>query len=96
MNQITFRVIQELVMIPTFVFVVALIALTGLTWLGSFKSELVALNWKWYIAALFVIWLIADAYNPNDGLSYAFVIIGFIPLFISIFVRKNPTRKVKK
>lgn len=76
-------------------FLCALLTLAvSVTFACAFLKE-VTLNWGKYTVVMIALFLwIDDLVGMHAAMS--FVIIGYIPLFISVFVFKNPIKKITK
>ena len=76
-------------------FLCALITLAiTVTFACAFLKE-VTLNWGKYTLVMVTLFLWFDDLVGMHG-AVSFVIIGYIPLFISVFVFKNPFKKITK
>lgn len=76
-------------------FLCALITLAiTVTFACAFLKE-VTLNWGKYTLVMVTLFLWFDDLVGMYG-AMSFVIIGYIPLFISVFVFKNPVKKITK
>lgn len=76
-------------------FLFAILMMMALVAIACKYMKAVTLNWGKYVLCLVTMFLWFDDLIGSMG-ALSFVTIGIIPLFISVFVFKNPTNKPSK